>query len=138
MSEPRVYWDSSALIAVCEDESVSALFWGRSDGVARSHAFAEMFSTLTGGRLGYRLKSDDAAKLIGEIAGHLKVEDLLGGELLKVLSEARERGVRGGQVHDLVHAAAAIKASCSCLVTYNVRDFEGLYEELEIEKPESL
>lgn len=131
------YWDSSALVAVCQDEEVADRFWA-AEGVTRSHSFAEVFSTLTGGRLGFRVDAEKSAGLIRDLAANLSICDLKASELLVVLGEARAKGVRGGRVHDYLHAASAMKAECSRLVTYNLSDFVELYDELEVLEPEDL
>ena len=133
----KIYWDSSALIGACQDDALSAKFWAEG-GVVRTHVFSEVFSTLTGGRLGYRVDAHDASEIVSDMARHLSVADLSTPQVLRVLAEAKQRGVRGGQVHDLLHAAAAVEAECDVVATYNLADFRGLYQELEVVSPEDL
>ena len=131
----KIYWDSSALIGALQVESVRAVL-EQSEAVTRSHSFAEVFSTLTGGRLGFRVESDEAADLLEELSSQLEVCDLNPGEILKSLKKAKSRGVRGGRVHDYLHAMAAVKAECPGVYTYNLRDFKGLVTGLEISEPD--
>ncbi len=131
----RDYWDSSALVAACQDEEVAECFW-RAKRVTRTHAFAEIFSTLTGGRLGFRVDADEAADLIENLSRNLEIKDLSPEKTLAALAEARQRGVRGGRTHDLLHAVTAVAASCDRVVTYNLSDFVDLCEELEVLVPE--
>lgn len=131
----KSYWDSSALIGALQVDATRELL-EKSEAVTRSHAFAEVFSTLTGGRLGFRVDGVEAADLLDELAAHLVICDLDGGEVLASLREAKSRGVRGGRVHDYLHAMAAVKAQCDCVYTYNLSDFRGLVESLEIIEPD--
>jgi predicted nucleic acid-binding protein len=133
----KIYWDSSALVGACQDDSLSAKFWAEG-GVVRTHVFSEVFSTLTGGRLGYRVDATDAVEILSKMARHLFVEDLSTEQVLNVLTEARQRGVRGGQIHDLLHATAAVESKCDVVATFNIADFRGLYKELEVVSPEDL
>lgn len=94
------------------------------------HAVNEAFSILTGGRLGFRIDADTAAKLIRDrISGRLKVIVLDGDEILDSLSEARRRGVRGGAIYDFMHLVAARKARVHEIDTLNINDFNALVRE---------
>ena len=54
-----------------------------------THPFAETFSTLTGGRLGFRLPASDAADLLGKrIAPKLRSIALEADDLLAAFEEA--------------------------------------------------
>jgi len=132
-----LYWDSSALVAACQDSNVRGIFQ-RARRVTRSHTFAEIFSTLTGGRLGFRVDADEVAGIIEELSENLIIQDLKSSQVKCALAEARSKGVRGGRVHDFLHATAAVQAKCDHVVTYNLSDFEGLYDGLEVIEPEDL
>lgn len=131
------YWDSSAIVAACIDEKLSALFWARA-GVSRVHTLAEVFSTLTSGRLGYRIDATEAADLVLKIGHHLEIRDLAASEIMGVFDQARAVGVRGGRVHDFLHAVTAKRLGCDRLLTLNLRDFRGLVAGLEVVSPEGL
>jgi predicted nucleic acid-binding protein len=128
------YWDSSALVAAVLDRAIRDRL-DEEGGVTRTHTFAELFSTLTGSRLGFRVDSDDAAGLIRELSRTLIIIDLNIEEMARALDEAKAKGVRGGRVHDYLHAAAAVKTGCEVLLTLNDSDFDGLFEELAVEAP---
>ena len=131
----RRYWDTSGLVEALYDESVR-LKITRESAATRSHSFSEVFSTLTGGRLGFRYAPDDAAEIISSLAKDLEVVDLSLEESLAALSQAGRVGVRGGRVHDFLHAMAARKACVEQLVTLNRSDFVGLLgREVEITDP---
>jgi len=119
------YWDASALIDALHDSRVEqkALEPGQ---WTRPHALAETFATLTGGRLGFRYLPDDAAALIRELTQTINFVELDAAETLAALDVAQQRGVRGGRVHDWLHARAAQKAGVAELLTDNLSDFAGL------------
>jgi predicted nucleic acid-binding protein len=123
------YWDSSALIDAIHDSDVlsKALESGQSN-VTRPHALAEVFSTLTGGRLGFKYQADDAARLIEELTQGFAFVDLTADEVKSALLQCQAKGVRGGRVHDWLHAVAARKSGASELLTDNLADFSGLEE----------
>ena len=133
--ETPTYWDSSALIAAAVDPSVRERLVNSKRSTTRTHALAEVFSTVTGGRLGFRLGAGDATILLTDLSHHLAFVDLSPKETLEALAQARKKGVHGGQVHDYLHATAAIKSTSKTLYTLNLRDFANLFEELEITEP---
>jgi hypothetical protein len=113
------YWDASALVDALHDSNVEtkALEPGQ---VTRLHALAETFSTLTGGRLGFQYLPDDAAALISEITKEFTFVELTEAEVKSALATAQQRGVRGGRVHDLLHAVAAQKSRVAELIKDNI------------------
>ncbi len=93
-----------------------------------AHAFAETFSTLTGGRLGFRVPAPDAADMLRrQIAPKLSNILLDQSDLLTAFEEAESRGVRGGAIYDYLHFIAARKAGAKCLYTLNLSDFQSFY-----------
>jgi hypothetical protein len=128
------YWDSSAIVSgALEPEVRHALNATRP--WCRPHVLTEVFSTLTGSRLGFRIDPASASALIAGIAANLRFVELTTDETLLALAAAQSRGVRGGRIHDFLHAKAARKAGCSHLVTLNLSDFQGLDPDLVIESP---
>ena len=128
------YWDASALVDALHDPRVEQRAI-QPDQWTRAHALAETFSTLTGGRLGFQYLPDDAAALIREISAGMKFVELDATETLVALEAAQKRGVRGGRVHDWLHARAAHKAKVTELLTDNFADFAGLGEGFPISAP---
>jgi hypothetical protein len=121
----RRYWDASALIDALHDSRIEQKAL-EPDQWTRAHALAETFATLTGGRLGFRYLPDDATALIRELTRTMKFVELDAIETLAALDMAQQRGVRGGRVHDWMHARAAQKAKVAELLTDNLNDFKGL------------
>ena len=130
----KVYWDSSALLAATMDMAVRQRLQGPNQ-FSRKHALAEVFSTLTGSRLGFRVDPADAAEIVKELADTLTFVELSVAERVDALRTAREFGVRGGRVHDFLHAVAAMKAGCELLRTLNTGDFEGLFRDGQLGLP---
>lgn len=56
-------------------------------------------------------------------------------ETTAALEAAQQRGVRGGRVHDWLHACAARKAGVAELLTDNFADFAGLDDGFTILPP---
>ena len=128
------YWDASALIDALHDRRVEQKAL-EPDQWTRPHALAEAFATLTGGRLGFRYLPDDAAALIRELTQTMNFVELDAAETLAALEAAQQRGVRGGRVHDWLHARAAQKAGVNELLTDNLNDFAGLEDGFSLMPP---
>jgi predicted nucleic acid-binding protein len=89
-----------------------------------AHAFTETFSTLTGGRLGFRVPASDAASLLRQqVAPKLRNIHLDADDLLAAFEQAEARGVRGGAIYDYLHLVAARKAGAKRFYTLNLSDF---------------
>ncbi len=112
----RRYWDSSALVDALHDARVEKLA-REPDQVTRLHTLAETFSVLTGGRLGFQYVPSDAAALVREITETTEIVELDRRELTQAMDQAEQRGVRGGNIHDWLHAVAAKKAKAAQLLT---------------------
>lgn len=137
----KAYWDSSALVEVILDRTQDvAAFNAAHERITRAHTLAEVFSTLTGGRLrdehgeAFRLDPGDAAKAIASLAARMEIISLSDAETLRALRLARKKGVRGGHIHDWMHVVAAESARVDKIYTYNAAHFEPLTE-VEIIEP---
>ena len=128
------YWDSSALVLAFSLPHVKKKL-EEEGGTTRTHTLAEVFSTLTGGRLGFPLDAEKAAIMIGCLSSHLTLVSLSSDETLAALLTAKSKGIRGARVHDFLHAVTAKKESCTRIYTLNFNDFKDIYPELEIVEP---
>jgi predicted nucleic acid-binding protein len=129
----KAYWDSSALVEATIDLALRTRL--RSErGVTRTHTLAESFSALTAGGLAVRMEADAAAQTLESLCGDLDFVDLTSAEVLAALKQARKRGVRGGRVHDLLHAFAAEKARAEKLLTLDKHDFDSLTDSVPVEQ----
>lgn len=130
----KTYWDSSALILALSDNSVKERLVSEG-GITRSHTFSEIFSTLTGGRLGVRVTTKDAVKMIEGLSKLLEVAEINHNVILSAMRQAEKKGVRGGRIYDYIHAVVAVEYSCDQIYTLNIKDFIGLFDHLEIKTP---
>jgi predicted nucleic acid-binding protein len=126
-----LYLDSSVLVAgLVEDEPAheSCLQLLRGKGlVVWTHALAETFAALTGGRLGIRVSPAVAAQLIEtSLLPRLRLVELSGEELMKTIRASQAAGARGGAIYDALHMTAARKSAAKALYTLNTRHFEAI------------
>ena len=128
----KAYWDSSAVIEACNSPGLRARLH-RERGWTRTHTLAEVFSTLTGGNLAFRLDAEAAAQTVANLATDLDFHALTAADVLAALKEARKKGVRGGRIHDYLHAVAAHKSGAKKLLTLDKNDFNDLTK-VEIEQ----
>jgi predicted nucleic acid-binding protein len=128
----KAYWDSSALVIATQDADLRRRLV-RERGFARTHVLAETFSALTG-KMDIRMDADSAAKLLEQMAADLDFLDLSHRDVLSALKSAKLRGVRGGRIHDYLHALAAKKAGADSLLTNDRNDFESLVPGLSVEQ----
>jgi predicted nucleic acid-binding protein len=119
------YWDSSALVETTVNLALRRRLQDEGGGT-RPHALSEMFSALTAGNASIRTDAETAARIIEELAGELDFIDLTAGEIVAALKRAKQLGVRGGRVHDFLHAIAAEKSGADKIITLDENDFDGL------------
>ncbi len=128
------YWDSSALVDALHDEAIRQMTQ-QPEQFTRPHTLTEVFSTLTGGRLGFRYQPEEAAAMIRDLLLGFEFVELNAAEVQQALADAGRHGVRGGRVHDWLHARAAAKAGVAELLTDNLGDFNGLEAGFEVRAP---
>ncbi|MGA9026658.1 MAG: PIN domain-containing protein [Steroidobacteraceae bacterium] len=126
------YLDSSVLVAALSEDEPNheiclSLLTGKKKAAAWTHAIAEVFATLSGGRLGIRVAPSVAAELIEQsIAPRVRLFDLAAKDVVQAIRESESAGVRGGAMFDFLHLAAARKLKATVLYTLNVRHFSPL------------
>ena len=130
----RRYWDASALVEALHDSKIEAAAL-EADQWTRPHTLAEAFSTLTGGRLGFKYLPEDAAALIEELTRGMNFCELDAKDTLAALEVCHRFGVRGGRVHDWLHSRAAGKSKVEILLTDNLTDFNGFEAGFTIKAP---
>jgi predicted nucleic acid-binding protein len=128
----KPYWDSSALVQTTSDLELETRLH-QEGGYTRSHTLTEVFSALTG-KMHIRLEARAAAKAVRAMAARLQFVNLSEEEILDALDKAQARGIRGGRVHDYVHALAAAKAKAGALLTADRNDFENLVPGVTVEQ----
>ena len=92
-----------------------------------------MFSALTG-KAHLKVEASKAALLVKDIAADLDFVELSTEDILRAATEAESLGVRGGRIHDLLHAKAAFKSGAKSLLTLDRNDFESLVPGLSVEQ----
>jgi len=120
----KAYWDSSALVDSLVNSDLQ-LRLQRERGFTRPHALAEAFSTLTANPQ-TRIDTDDAVEFIATLSANLDFVELTAKEIVTTLKTARKKGVRGGRVHDYLHAVAAEKSGAAKILTLDKNDFANL------------
>lgn len=89
-----------------------------------SHGISETFSTLTGGKKGFRLNASTASQFLEDhFIPRLTISTLSPPEMLQAMRESEIRGVRGGAIFDYLHLVAARKAGAERLYTLNISNF---------------
>ena len=132
----RTYFDSSALVAalVTEEahhEPAADALTSVSDGFTSNHALAEVFATLTGGRLDLKLTPAEATELIeASLVDRLEILDLTGSDYRKAISQCQSVGARGGAIFDMLHLQAARRGKGQRIFTINVRHFQAFAPDL--------
>jgi predicted nucleic acid-binding protein len=126
-----VYLDSSVLVAaLVEDEPAHQACLGllrRKNLVVWTHGIAETFATLTGGRLGIRVRPSTAAGLINaSLLSRVRLLEIGATEMIEAIGGCESAGVRGGAIFDFLHLLAARNSSASTLYTLNNRHFIAL------------
>jgi predicted nucleic acid-binding protein len=127
----KAYWDASALVSCLSNADLRARLQ-KERGFTRTHSLSEIFSALTGGNLNIRVTADRAAEMVEKVAVDLDFIELNAGEVIAAFKIARAKGVRGGRVHDFLHARAAEKSGAADLVTSDRNDFTDLSSSLNI------
>ncbi|MEN3942582.1 PIN domain-containing protein [Prosthecobacter sp. SYSU 5D2] len=124
--------DTSVLVAAAVD---SEAFHGECDALLErpalgmyAHGIAETFSTLTGGRKGFRMSAQIVAEVIEtDYIPFLTITALSPTEVLRAMRDAESRGVRGGGIFDYLHLVAARKAKAARFYTLNVAHFRACH-----------
>ncbi|MGH8022228.1 MAG: type II toxin-antitoxin system VapC family toxin [Limisphaerales bacterium] len=129
----KTYWDSSALIEALHDPDMRQRIKPDDNGT-RTHTLSELFSTLTKG-VRFRYPPDDAAKMLLSLVPRLSFVDLTTDEIMEAIQNAGLQGVRGGRIHDLIHAWAAKKWRADVLLTLDAAGFTTLKVPVKIAEP---
>jgi predicted nucleic acid-binding protein len=124
--------DSSVLIAALVEAELHHDACGQLLDPPRKHVYAhalsEVYSVLTGGRLGFRVSPEIAIHLLEQsVLPNVEVVTLSARELIAILKEAPLRGVRGAAIYDYLHLAAARKAKADRIYTLNVANFQAFH-----------
>jgi predicted nucleic acid-binding protein len=93
-----------------------------------AHGLAEVFCTITGGRLAQRLSPEQATELLeSDFVPFLHLTHLTPAEILRAMRECQGRGVQGGAIYDSLHLAAARKHKADRFFTLNESHFRAIH-----------
>jgi predicted nucleic acid-binding protein len=137
----KTYYDTSVVVASLVDfhehhqeafHAVCQITRGETEGVICAHGLAECFSVLTGTRTYRQIVSpvEIGLTLRENTVGRFEIVALTTEDYLEVVRQSSESGVMGGQIYDALHLAAARKAGCDVIYTFNVRHFRELAPDL--------
>lgn len=129
----KTYWDSSALVAALHIPALRATIKPAA-AVTRPHALAEVFCTLTKG-VNFKYPATDAAKMLADLKSDMTFVELSAVETQDAINQASARGVRGARIHDLMHAAAAVKSGANVLLTLDEAGFSDLDLSVDVQSP---
>jgi predicted nucleic acid-binding protein len=101
-------------------------------------ALLEAYAVLTRLPPPYRLKPSDALAVLEGSWGDAKVVAVPASETWTLLRTLPERGVAGGASYDAMIVACARRARADVILTWNLRHFERLAEDIDIASPESV
>lgn len=139
----KVLFDSSVLVAglleshSAHDESLKYLqdaIEKKYEMILASHSLAETFSVLTSIPSVPKINASMAIKLLDEnVTKHAKIISLTAKDYLAAMKNIASLGFSGGAIYDAIIYEAALKASVKQILTLNIRDFQRLNGENQIE-----
>jgi predicted nucleic acid-binding protein len=102
------------------------------NAVTSCYSLAELFNTLTGF---FKVPNDIAAEAIDSLIDEVKFEQILQSDYLKIVREARRRGIQGGIIYDALHAEIARRLGVKKIITYNLTNFRHVAPDMECATP---
>ena len=73
-----------------------------------------------------RSTAEDAVRLLEDLVRDLEFVEMSAAQTFRALGKAKKLGVRGGLVHDLLHAEAALLSGAKKIFTLNGEDFRAI------------
>ena len=142
----NVFFDTSVLVAAVVDQLPNHLVAldcyrqyssGDHVGYCSTHALAECYATLTALPLPRRVSAAEACTLVEHnLLSRLRVISLADNDYLDALRITAAQGLLSGQIYDALHVAAARKARCGRIYTYNLRHFQALCpKDIDVSSP---
>ena len=135
-----VYFDTSVLVAaVLPDHphhaaakgALRRIRDGKAAGCLAAHGLAELYAVLTRIPLAPPVYPAEAWRILErDILPWLALTTMTGKEHKEALRTCAAAGWAGGKVYDALHIAAARKARCARIYTFNVRHFRELAPDL--------
>ena len=92
-----------------------------------AHGLAEIYSVLTRAPYQPRVTPAQAWQILEQnVLASFEIETLSCSEYSRVIKECAAQGWSGGRIHDVLHIAAARKAQCRRIYTFDVAHFTRL------------
>jgi predicted nucleic acid-binding protein len=99
--------------------------------VISAHGMAEVYSVLTRTPYPTRVTAAIAWQVLEEnVLKSFEIETLSRSEYIRTIKECASQGWSGRRIYDALHIAAARKAACSRIYTFNVSHFRQLAPDL--------
>ena len=73
--------------------------------------------------------------MLADLKMDLDFVELTAEDAIKTINEASDNGVRGARIHDLMHAAAAVKSGAKILLTLDTAGFSDLRHSIKVQAP---
>lgn len=129
------FLDSSVLVESCLRQSpkfaAADALVSAPDTWTSAHALMEAYATLSGDpRL--KINPSDAAQMVQDLAGALKVRALDVADYRRLIASAPGKGIRGGTIYDALHAQTARVCGCQEIHTLNVAHFKHVAPDITI------
>lgn len=136
----KIYFDTNVLVAgalenhphhVAAAAALRKVHSREIEGWISAHSVAEFYAVMTRAPLTPPVYPNEAWQILERnIFPHFAVASLSGEEYRDVVQHCAQIGCAGGRVYDALHLAAARKADCAQIYTFNLRHFCELAPEL--------
>lgn len=136
----KIYFDTNVLIAAVLENHPHHVLAGASlrkvhrdeiEGWISTHSLAEFYAVLTRAPLTPPVYPSEAWQILERnVFPHFEVMPLSRDEYRETLRSCAGAGWTGGRVYDALHVAAARKAGCEQIYTFNLRHFRELAPDL--------
>jgi predicted nucleic acid-binding protein len=130
-----VAFDTSVLVAAVvagHAHHPRALPWldsgNRLDRRASWHAIAETWATLTRLPLDPPISAESAGEIVERLESLLRLRALTASIYREARRRCVTRSLRSGAIFDALHLVAARENGADAIATFNVKDFERLWE----------
>jgi len=136
----KIYFDTNVLVAAALENhphhgaagaALRKVQTREFEGWISAHSVAEFYAVMTRAPLTPPVYPSEAWQILEQnVFPHFAVASLSGEEYRDVVRHCAQVGCAGGRVYDALHLAAARKADCAQIYTFNLRHFCELAPEL--------
>jgi len=132
----KVYFDTNVLVAgmlrnhphyAPAEAMLRRVVRGEVEGCISTHGLAELYAVLTRLPVTPAVYPTEASQMIQRnVLPRFEMVPLSGREYKEAIAVCASAGWAGGRIYDVLHLAAARRAGCDELCTFNVRHFREL------------